>query len=142
VNDDPDPLDDFGHGTHCAGIIAGVINNSLGIAGLAQVQIMTEKSFDNWGSGYLDWIANGIVHAVDEGADIISMSFGGYADSELIHDAIRYAYDSGVLLVAAAGNRNTNVQLYPACYDEVIAVTATDQYDNKAFFQIGATGLN
>jgi len=134
ANNDPDPLDDFGHGTHCAGIIAAVLNNSLGIAGLAQVRIMAEKSFDRWGSGYDDWIANGIVHAVDEGADIISMSFGLYADSEILHEAIKYAYDAGVLLVAAAGNENTNMKLYPACYDEVIAVTATDQYDNKAYF--------
>jgi len=134
VNNDSDPLDDFGHGTHCAGIIAAVLNNSLGVSGLAQVHIMAEKSFDNWGTGYDDWIANGIIHAVDEGANIISMSFGQYADSELLHDAIKYAYDAGVLLISSAGNDNTNTQSYPACYDEVIAVTATDQYDTKAYF--------
>jgi len=134
VNMDADPLDDFGHGTHCAGIIAATINNSIGIAGLAQVRIMAEKVLDMGGWGYWDWVANGIVHATDSGANIISMSLGGYGDSELLHEAVKYAYDHGVLVVAAAGNENTNVKLYPAGYDEAIAVAATDQYDNKAWF--------
>ena len=72
-------------------------------------------------------IANGIIHATDSGAKIISMSFGGYGDSQLMHDAVKYAYDAGVLLVAAAGNDGSNSRSYPAAYDEVIAVTATDQ---------------
>jgi hypothetical protein len=131
---DPDPLDDFGHGTHCAGIIAAVSNNNLGIAGLAQVRVMAEKVLDSSGGGYWDWIANGIINATDCGADIISMSLGGYGESELLHEAVRYAYDAGVLVIAAAGNDNTNMKLYPAGYDEVIAVAATDQNDNKASF--------
>ncbi len=134
VNNDADPLDDFGHGTHCAGIIAGVLNNSVGIAGTAQVHIMAEKVLDNGGYGYWDWVANGIVHATDQGANIISMSLGGYGDSELVHDAIKYAYNAGVLLIAAAGNDNTNTKSYPAAYPEVIAVAATDQNDNNAYF--------
>jgi thermitase len=134
VNMDPDPLDDFGHGTHCAGIIAAVSNNNLGIAGLAQVRVMAEKVLDSGGGGYWDWIANGIINATDCGADIISMSLGGYGESELLHEAVRYAYDAGVLVIAAAGNDNTNMKLYPAGYDEVIAVAATDQNDNKASF--------
>lgn len=134
VNNDTDPLDDHGHGTHCAGIIAAVCNNSVGIAGLAQVRVMAEKVLDYSGAGYWDWVANGIIHAVDQGARIISMSLGGYGDSELVHEAVKYAYDSGVLIVAAAGNDNTNMKSYPAAYDEVIAVAATDQYDNTAWF--------
>ena len=134
VNMDADPWDDHGHGTHCAGIIAAAINNNVGIAGLAQVRIMAEKVLNNAGGGYWDWIANGIINATDSGADIISMSLGGYSDSELVHEAVRYAYDAGVLVIAAAGNDNTNMKLYPAGYDEVIAVAATDQYDSKASF--------
>jgi thermitase len=134
VNMDPDPLDDCGHGTHCAGIIAAVLNNGLGIAGMAQVRIMAEKVLDQWGGGYWDWIADGIINATNCGAKIISMSLGGYGDSELLHDAIKYAYDNGVLVVAAAGNDNTNMKSYPAAYDEVIAVAATDQNDEKASF--------
>jgi thermitase len=149
VNMDPDPLDDCGHGTHCAGIIAAVLNNGLGIAGIAQVRIMAEKVLDAWGSGYWDWIANGIIDATNHGAKIISMSLGGYGDSELLHDAVRYAYDSGVLVVAAAANDNTDMKSYPAAYDEVIAVAATDQYDEKASFsnwgdwiELAAPGVN
>jgi len=149
VNTDPDPLDDFGHGTHCAGIIAAVLNNSVGIAGLAQVRVMAEKVLDSLGGGYDDWVANGIVHAADQGAKIISMSLGGYGESNLIHDAVQYAYGKGVLLVAAAGNDNTNMKSYPAAYDEVIAVAATDQYDSKAGFsnwgdwiELAAPGVN
>lgn len=104
------------------------------IAGLAQVQVMAEKVVDSWGWGYLDWVAGGIIHATDCGANIISLSLGTYYDSELVHEAVRYAYDAGVLVVAAAGNEATNTELYPAGYDEVIAVAATDQYDNTAYW--------
>jgi len=134
VSNNSDPLDDCGHGTHCAGIIAAAINNSIGIAGLAQVRIMAEKVLDSQGGGYDDWVANGIIHAVNQGAKIISMSFGGSGDSELIRDAVRYAYSAGVLLIAAAGNYNSDLKEYPAAYDEVIAVAATDQSDYKASF--------
>jgi len=149
VNMDTNPMDDHGHGTHCAGIIAAVLNNSIGIAGLAQVRVMAEKVLDSGGWGYWDWVASGIIHATDYGADIISMSLGGYGYSELLHEAIKYAYDSGVLVIAAAGNGNTNMKPYPAGYDEVIAVAATDQYDYKALFsnwgdwiELAAPGVN
>jgi subtilisin family serine protease len=132
VNNDSDPMDDHGHGTHCAGIIAAAINNSIGIAGLAQVSIMAEKGLDPLGYGYADWLANAIIHAVDQGADIISMSWGGYGHSQLIYEAIQYAYNAGVILIAAAGNDGTSLKIYPAAYDEVIAVTATDNYDQRA----------
>jgi thermitase len=134
VNGAADPMDDTGHGTHCAGIIAATIGNSVGIAGLAQVHIMAEKVLDSQGEGYSDWIAEGIIHAVDQGAKIISISFGDYENSQVIYDAIKYAYDAGVLLVAAAGNYNSDLEFYPASYDEVIAVTATDANDTKASF--------
>lgn len=134
INNNSDPRDDFGHGTHVAGIIAAAINNSIGIAGVAQVRIMAEKSFDATGYGYDNTIAEGIIHAAQKGAKIISMSFGGSDDSQLIHDAIKAAYNNGSLLVAAAGNSNTNVKMYPAAYPEVVSVAATDEFDNKASF--------
>jgi thermitase len=134
VNMDADPIDDHGHGTHCAGIIGAVINNDMGIAGLAQVRIMAEKGLDSSGSGWEDDLANAIIHATDMGASILSMSWGGSTSSALIHDALKYAYDQGVLLVAAAGNSGTSDKLYPAAYDEVIAVTATDPTDAPAWF--------
>jgi thermitase len=134
VNMDSDPMDDMGHGTHCAGIIGAVINNSVGIAGLAQVSIMAEKGLDAGGGGYYDDLANAIIDATDKGANIISMSWGGGSQSTVLHDALKYAYDHGVLLVAAAGNSGSSTKGYPAAYDEVIAVTATDSGDNPAYF--------
>jgi thermitase len=134
VNDDSDPMDDYGHGTHCAGIVAAGLNNDEGIAGVAQVRIMAEKGLNQYGYGYEDDLANAIIHAVDYGADILSNSWGGYGESILIHDAVKYAYDNGVLVVAAAGNEVTSQKLYPAAYDEVIAVTATDRWDDPAWF--------
>jgi len=134
VNRDSDPMDDEGHGTHCAGIIAAELDNLIGIAGLAQVSIMAEKGLDEYGGGYEDDLANAIIHAVDQEADILSNSWGGYGESMLIHDAVKYAYDNGVLVVAAAGNEATSQKFYPAAYDEVIAVTATDRWDDPAVF--------
>lgn len=134
VNNDTDPIDDNGHGTHCAGIIAAVLNNSIGIAGMAQVRIMAEKGLDRSGSGNEDDIANAIIHAVEQNASIISVSWGGNFNSTLIYEAIKFAYDYGVLLVASAGNSKNDIKSYPAAYDEVIAVSATDQQDKLAFF--------
>lgn len=134
VNDDADPMDDHGHGTHCAGIIAAVSNNSVGVAGVAQVKIMAEKGFNFRGNGYTVDLANAIIHAVDQGANIISCSWGEYKRSFLIYDAIKYAYDAGVLIVAAAGNDATKAKSYPAAYDEVIAVAATDTNNQRAPF--------
>ncbi|MGQ9565352.1 MAG: S8 family serine peptidase [Candidatus Bathyarchaeales archaeon] len=134
VNGDSDPMDDHGHGTHVAGIIGAVINNAEGIAGLAQVRIMAEKGLDAYGGGYYDDLANAIIHATNQGANIISMSWGGSSASSTLHDALKYAYDHDVLLVAAAGNAGSSTKLYPAAFDEVIAVTATDQNDNPAYF--------
>lgn len=134
VNNDNDPMDDHGHGTHCAGIVAAELSNAVGIAGVAQVSIMAEKGLDSGGVGYEDDLANALIHAVDQGADILSNSWGGYGQSALIYDAVKYAYDAGVLIVAAAGNSATSNKLYPAAYDEVIAVTATDKWDDPASF--------
>jgi hypothetical protein len=131
---DSDPMDDNNHGTRVAGIIAAEINNGIGIAGLAQVKVMAEKIWDKEGVCYLDWIANGIKHATDQGAQIISMSWSVEQNYSLLYEAIKYAYDSNVLLVAAAGNEGNDTKRYPAAYDEVIAVTATDSDDKPAYF--------
>lgn len=134
VNNDNDPMDDNGHGTHCAGVAAAIMDNGIGVVGVAQVSIMAEKVLDEEGSGYADDVADGIVHAVDAGADVISMSLGSYFSSNLIKDACQYAWDKGCILVAAAGNDNIQWRHYPAAYDTVIAVSATDKYDRKASY--------
>ncbi|MDI6826147.1 MAG: S8 family serine peptidase [Candidatus Aenigmarchaeota archaeon] len=134
VNNDNDPMDDHGHGTHCAGIVAASLNNSLGVSGLAQVRIMAEKGLDYSGSGWDDDLAKAIIHAVEQRADIINLSWGSSEDSSLIHDAIEYAYSKGVLVVAAAGNDASDRKHYPAAYEEVIAVAATNKFDETARF--------
>lgn len=137
----PDNTDDvtdrIGHGTHCAGIIAASINNCIGVAGLAQVKIMAENVFgsDSGATSASDTdIAAAICHATNCGANIISMSLGTSEYSYVLHDAVKYAYDRGVLLVAAAGNDACPGKSYPAGFDEVVGVTATNQTDGLASF--------
>ena len=137
ADNDNDPMDEYGHGTHCAGISAAESNNFIGIAGLAQKCTIMPVKIDSsyWERSFTAVVcAEGIIYAVNNGANVINMSWGGPADSYLIHDAIRYAYDNNVVLVAAAGNSNDDFSGFPACYNEVISVSATDYYDKKAFF--------
>jgi thermitase len=141
VNNDADPMDDNGHGTMCAGIIAAAAGNKLGMAGLAQVQIMAEKALDYEGHGWEFNLASAIRHATDtmdnmsKRAKIMNLSWGASTTpSMLIHEAVKYAYDHGVLVVASAGNDGTSVKNYPAAFDEVVAVTATDESDNYTYF--------
>jgi len=141
VNNNNVTLDDNGHGTHVAGIIAAVLNNAVGIAGIAQVSIMVEKALNATGFGLETDLAQAIMHAVNQGARILSNSWGGDFDSLLIHDAILNASQQGVLVLAAAGNDNTDAKFYPAAYDEVVAVAATDKSDAKAAFSNGGSWI-
>ena len=133
VNKDNAPVDDVGHGTHCAGIASAVTNNSIGIAGVCwNCKIMPVKIGNTSGLSMVN-ATQGIKYAADNGADIISMSWGG-APSNLLKDALDYAYTKGVVLIAAAGNENNGGGSYPALYDNVIAVAATDSNDKRAVF--------
>jgi len=137
VNNDSDPMDDNGHGSHCSGIAAADSNNNLGVAGVCwNCKVMALKGCNNIGYCYSADLAQAIIYAVDNGAKIISMSW--YADDipapTILKDAINYAYNSGVVLIAAAGNSNTDVPTYPQAYDNVFNVAATDNSDNKASF--------
>jgi serine protease len=134
VNNDNDPMDDQGHGTHCAGIAAAVMDNGIGVVGVGQVSIMAEKVLASDGSGTGEWVASGIVHAADAGADVISLSLGAYYDYTIIKDACAYAWNKGALIVAAAGNDNTNDLHYPSAYATVISVAATTRDDKKASY--------
>jgi thermitase len=134
VNDDADPLDDNGHGTHCAGIIAAEVNNSLGIAGLAQVSIMAEKAIASDESAYIDDLANCLYHAVDQGANILSNSWSFTTNYDSIYNAIVNAVNHNVLVFATSGNTGLHQHRYPAGYDEVVCVSASDSSDNIASF--------
>jgi parallel beta-helix repeat protein/predicted outer membrane repeat protein len=136
VNKDNDPMDDMGHGTHCAGIIAARANNSLDIAGVSwNAKIMAVKFLNAGGGGTVDDGAKAIEYATDNGADILSNSWGWTGpDSNTVRQAIEDAISQGVIVVAAAGNNNSSTPLYPAIYDHVISVAATDSNDDKASF--------
>ncbi len=125
--------DVHGHGTHVAGIAAAVTNNAMGVAGLGyDSSIMNVKVLGDTGSGSYSWIAAGITWAADNGAHVINMSLGGTSSSSLLEDAVNYAWDKGVVVVAAAGNSGTSSPIYPAYYANCIAVAATDREDNLA----------
>lgn len=127
------PEDDVGHGTHVAGIISADVNNGEGVAGMTwYTKIMPIKALDSSGAGSTYSVAEGVIWATDHGADIINMSLGNYAQAEFLHDALKYAYDRGVVLVAASGNDNTDRPGYPAAYPEVLAVAATDPDESRA----------
>lgn len=134
VNNDNDPMDDNGHGTHCAGTAAAIMDNGIGVVGVAQVSLMAEKVLSAGGTGAWDDLAQAITHAADAGANVISMSLGGYGYSSLVDDACQYAWNQGCILVGAAGNDNVSLLHYPAAFDTVIAVSATDRYDGKASY--------
>ncbi|PZE22684.1 S8 family peptidase [Paenibacillus xerothermodurans] len=135
VNTSTPPYDDVGHGTHVAGVIGALVNNNLGVAGMSWYNnIMPVKVLAANGAGTTYAVAQGIIWATDHGADVINLSLGNYAESNFLHDAIRYAYDHDVVLVAASGNDNTDRPGYPAAYPEVLAVAATDAQRNKASF--------
>ncbi|MFC1781985.1 S8 family serine peptidase [Planctomycetota bacterium] len=132
---DKNPLDDHGHGTHCAGIIAAEGNNGLDISGICwQGQIMSVKFLNS--SGYGDTVdaVSAIYYAVNNGAEVISNSWSGGNYSETLREAIDYAHSQGVVILAAAGNNNSSVPQYPAYYDHVIAIAATDSNDDRAPF--------
>lgn len=120
--------DDFGHGTDCAGIVGAVDNSRDVIGGACSVTLHSAKVLDQYGSGRYSDMADALAWTADQGYHVASMSLGGDSSSSMLHDACRYAYENGVLVVAAAGNGGpcTDCVLYPAAYDAVIAVTAWD----------------
>ncbi|MBC7224678.1 MAG: S8 family serine peptidase, partial [Anaerolineae bacterium] len=129
VNGDADPEDDNGHGTHAAGIALARGNNALGVAGVNwNARLLPLKVLDATGRGtYFDTVS-AIYYATNQGARIVSLSLGGSDPSQSLHDAVVHATQSGALVFAAVGNDGGPV-LYPAAYEEAIAVAATSPWD-------------
>ena len=123
VNNDSHPNDDNGHGTHIAGTIAQTTDNGIGTAGIAfNCSIMPLKAFDESGTAWLDEVVEAFYWAADNGADVINCSFYSTSHSEALHEAVRYAYNKGVIIIAATGNDGSDSLGFPAAYSEVISV--------------------
>ena len=135
VNADADPLDDHGHGTRMAGIIAAVSNNAEGVAGVApQALLLPVKVLDAQGYGAYSAVASGIVYAADNGARVLNLSLSGPVQSAVLQDAVDYAAARGALVVAAAGNDGWDSPAYPAAARGAVAVSATTDADARASF--------
>jgi subtilisin family serine protease len=132
-----DPIDYHGHGTHVAGIIAAQAFNGKGGVGVAfNTRIMAVRAAQYSGVLTVDDIAEGILYAADNGAEVINMSFGGYSRSQIVEDALAVALNQAVL-VAAAGNDSLPISeapLYPAALPYVLGVEATTPDDTRAAF--------
>lgn len=130
VADDSLPQDEgnglgWGHGTHVAGIIARVAPES---------KLIPVRVLDANGLGNTFTLAYAIEWATEQGADVINLSLGAEADSQVLRTAVQYALDRGVTIVAAGGNRGTNQPQFPVAYPGVIGVTAVDEANRKADF--------
>ena len=143
VNDRIEADDDAGHGTHVAGTIAQSTNNNYGVAGVAyEANLMPLKVLGASGGGTVADIAEAIRFAANNGADVINMSLGGPGESSLMEEAIDYAHQKGVFIVAAAGNSNQNSASYPARYPHVVGVSALDPTGNKAPYSNFGAGVD
>jgi subtilisin family serine protease len=146
VNNDSDPMDDNGHGTHVAGTIGAVGNNGIGVTGVAwTASIMPLKFLDQSGSGSLSDAIKAIQYARVNGAKIINASWGGGGFSSALQSAISQFITSGGLFVAAAGNEATNNDVtpsYPANYQGVISVGASTRTDTRASFSNYGTSVD
>lgn len=129
---DNDPTDYYGHGTHCAGIVAAIRDNTVGVSGInSPCKIMAIKFFPN---SFVYAAAKSIIYAADMGCDVINMSWGTPYPSELIEDALDYAIDRGVLPIAASGNDGQEQYNYPASFDSVFTVGASNSDDQVTDF--------
>jgi thermitase len=122
--------DIYGHGTHVAGIIAAWTESGAGVAGLAHdCRLVNVKVADDQGRFDSSVAARGVIWAVDHGANVINMSLVSMEPSPGLEQAINYAWNQGVVVVAAAGNLVGDKIVYPAYYSNCIAVAATDSND-------------
>ena len=142
VNNDADPVDDEGHGTAVASLIAGRGNDAAGMAGICWAcKILPVKVLDSAGQGAYSTVAAGIVYAADQGVKIINTSLGGYDSTTVLSDAVAYAQRKGALVIASAGNDAVGDLSYPAAYSGAVAVGGTDT-DSDYFVAVDpSTGL-
>lgn len=143
INHNDNAADSHGHGTHCSGIITAN-NNTIGMVGVApQTKIIAIKVLGDDGSGTMAGVAAGIRFAIDNKADIISMSLGGPEGDPVLHDAIKEAYNKNIPIICAAGNSgDRGTVAYPARYPETIAIGALNYKNLRAEFSQTGTKLD
>ncbi|MFA5135603.1 MAG: S8 family peptidase, partial [Patescibacteria group bacterium] len=145
---DPNPKYEVGwteagvyHGTAVAGVVGAVTDNVEGIAGIGwNITIMPIRVLDGSGLGDTKSVYQGISYAIQNGADIINLSFVGDSEDEFLTQAISEAEAAGVLITAAAGNEGINLNVtprYPACNPNVMGIGGTDQDDNRLILTTG-----
>ena len=137
VNDDSDPLDDNGHGTHVAGTIAAALNGASIVGVAPQVKILAYKILDSTGSGSFSDAIAAVERCQADGGKVTNNSYGASANpGTAVQQAFDNSYAAGLLHVASAGNSGSGTDTvgYPAKFSSVIAVAATDQSDNRASF--------
>ncbi|MBC7462070.1 MAG: peptidase S8 [Thermoleophilia bacterium] len=143
VDNDDDPMDVQGHGTHVAGTAAGTADDAFGVAGVApNSRILAVRVLDKDGAGNYSTVASGIVYAADKGAKVINLSLGGPDPSTALEEAINYATTRGAIVTCASGNEGTKTMGYPASYEGCTSVGATDDSDTRAPFSNVGPGLD
>ena len=139
---DPDPADEQSHGTFVTGIMVAKADNGIGGIGLSpNCKVLTIRAFGADGGGEDDDIARAIVYAADNGVRVLNMSFGDAYPSLMMHAAIQYAYQKGVVMIASAGNGTGDDLHYPSGFDEVISVSASAESNGNEFlWQLSSYG--
>lgn len=146
ITETNNPMDDHGHGTHCAGIIGAEGNNDIGIAGVNwNVKIVPLKFLAASGEGTTSDAIKAILYAIDMGVDILSNSWGGSEESQALRETIAQADEAGILFVAAAGNDGINTDVYPhypSGYDlsNIVSVASSDDEDKRSLWGDGGGG--
>jgi hypothetical protein len=132
-NGDSDPSDDAGHGSHVSGILGAEGDNGRDVAGICwSASVLEVKVLDSTGAGTWTTISQGITYAADTGALVANYSLGGTGGDPGVESAVDYAASLDVVQVAAAGNNGNSTEFFPAAYDGVIAVMASDIQEKRA----------
>jgi subtilisin family serine protease len=145
VNGDSSAEDDHSHGTHVAGIAAAITNNGVGVAGIGwNSAVLPVKVLDSCGGGDALTLADGIMYATNNGADVINMSLGAAIDycPSYVQDAANYAHEQGVVLVSAGGNTSSSSDFFPANCDHVLGVAATKSDGSLASYSTSGGHIN
>jgi thermitase len=145
VNNDNDPTDDHGHGTNVTGIAVANANNNIGYAGVDwNCKLLPLKVLNQNNSGFTSNIISSIYYAVNRGVDVISISIGGSGYSLAYENAVNFAYDQNIPVIACMMNFNNNVSYYPAAFPNAIAVGSTNPNDYRSapFFWSATSGSN